>query len=202
MVFSFTEEQQAVRELASQIFADHASDERIRRSEASPEGIDRELWNALAQANLLGLAVSEAHGGAGMGLTETALLLAEQGRSVTQAPLLASIVMAGMPIAEFGSDSQRQHYLPRLATGEVILTAALREYAAVDPARPRVSAKADGDRWLLDGEKICVPAGHLAERILVPARTRDDALGWRITTTETGLISLDQGHSLYVVPAR
>jgi alkylation response protein AidB-like acyl-CoA dehydrogenase len=177
MDFSFTEEQQAVRELASQIFADHASDERIRRSEASPEGIDRELWNALAQANLLGLAVSEAHGGAGMGLTETALLLAEQGRSVTQAPLLASIVMAGMPIAEFGSDSQRQHYLPRLATGEVILTAALREYAAVDPARPRVSAKADGDRWLLDGEKICVPAGHLAERILVPARTRDDALG-------------------------
>ncbi|MEE2675305.1 MAG: acyl-CoA dehydrogenase family protein [Myxococcota bacterium] len=177
MDFSFTEEQEAVRDLGREIFGDHADHERIRESEASVEGIDRELWDALAKANLLGLAVSEAHGGAGMGLSEAALLLTEQGRSVAQAPLLAHIVMAGMPIAEFGSDAQRERYLPRAATGEVILTAALNEYAAVDPARPGVSAKADGEDWLLLGEKICVPAGHLAERILVPARTGDDTIG-------------------------
>jgi len=177
MDFSFTEEQEAVRDLGREIFSDHADHERIRESEASVEGIDRDLWDALGKANLLGLAVSEAHGGAGMGLSEAALLLTEQGRSVAQAPLLAHIVMAGMPIAEFGSDAQRKRYLPRAATGEVILTAALNEYAAVDPARPGVSAKADGEDWLLLGEKICVPAGHLAERILVPARTGDDTIG-------------------------
>ena len=177
MDFSFTEEQEAVRDLAREIFSDHADHDRIRECETSLEGIDRELWDALARANLLGLAVSEAHGGEGMGLSEAALLLTEQGRSVAQAPLLAHIVMSGMPIAEFGSDAQRERYLPRVATGEVILTAALSEYAAVDPARPGVSAKADGDDWLLAGEKICVPAGHLAERILVPARTGDDTIG-------------------------
>jgi alkylation response protein AidB-like acyl-CoA dehydrogenase len=177
MDFSFTEDQEAVRELASQIFADHADHERVREIEASADGIDRDLWDALAKTNLLGLAVSEAHGGAGMGLTEVAMLLGEQGRTVTQVPLLATIVMSGMPIAEFGSDAQRERYLPRVATGEVILTAALSEYAAFDPARPRVIAKASGDDWLLDGEKICVPAGHLAERILVPARTGDHTIG-------------------------
>ncbi len=177
MDFSFTEEQEAVRDLAREIFSDHADPERIRACEASVEGIDRELWDALAKANLLGLAVSEAHGGSGMGLSEAALLLTEQGRSVAQAPLLAHIVMAGMPIAEFGSDAQRERYLPRMATGEVILTAALNEYAAVDPARPGVRAKPDGDDWLLEGEKICVPVGHLSERILVPARTGDDTIG-------------------------
>ncbi len=177
MDFSFTEDQEAVRELASRIFADHTDHERIREIEASADGIDHELWGTLAKANLLGLAVPEAHGGAGMGLAEAAILLGEQGRTVAQVPLLATIVMSGMPIAEFGSDAQRDRYLPRVATGEVILTAALSEYAAFDPARPRVTAKTDGDDWLLDGEKICVPAGHLAERILVPARTGDDTIG-------------------------
>ena len=162
MDFSFTEEQEAVRDLAREIFSDHADPERIRACEASVEGVDRELWDALAKANLLGLAVSEAHGGSGMGLSEAALLVTEQGRSVAQPPLLAHIVMAGMPITEFGSDAQRKRYLPRMATGEVILTAALNEYAAVDPARPGVSAKPAGDDWLLEGEKICVPVGHLS----------------------------------------
>ncbi len=103
MDFSFTEEQQAVRELASQIFADHASDERIRRSEASPEGIDRELWNALAQANLLGLAVSEAHGGLGLDETDLVLLLEEVGRVGLADPLASTAVgtalLASLPDA-------------------------------------------------------------------------------------------------------
>ena len=177
MDFSFTEEQDAVRELSNQIFADHADHEHIRSCETSAEGIDRKLWEALAQANLLGLAVSEAHGGAGLGLSEACLLLTEQGRCVAPVPVLASAVMAGMPIAAFGSEAQQARYLPPIANGERIGTAALHEHAAVDPARPRVSARADGNDWRLDGEKICVPAGHLAERILVPARTGDGQVG-------------------------
>lgn len=193
MDFSFTEEQEAVRELAGQIFADHADPERIRGIESSADGVDRELWDALGRANLLGLAVSEEHGGAGMGLTETALLLEEQGRTVTQIPLLASLVMSGMPIAEYGSDAQRERYLSRIATGDAIGTAALCEYAAFDPTRPRTSAKADGGDWLLDGEKICVPAGHLAERILVPARTGEASIGVFLVDPEAeGVATLRQ----------
>ena len=177
MDFAFTEEQDTVRELARQIFADHASHERLREIETSKDGIDHELWDTLAQANLLGLALPEVHGGSEMGLTEVSILLEEQGRSLSQVPLLATLVLAAMPIAEFGSDAQKDRWLPGVASGETILTAALTEYASFDPARPRVTAKRDGDAWLLDGEKTCVPAGHLAARILVPARTSDDTIG-------------------------
>jgi len=192
MDFSFNEEQDAVRDLANQIFTDHADHEHIRACETSDEGIDRKLWEALAQANLLGLAVSEPHGGAGMGLQEACLLLTEQGRCVAPVPVLASAVMSGMAIAAFGSEAQQARYLPRIASGEAIGTAALREHAAVDPARPRVHARTDGDGWRLDGEKICVPAGHLAERILVPARTGDGQVGVFLVDPDAEGVALER----------
>jgi alkylation response protein AidB-like acyl-CoA dehydrogenase len=177
MDFSFNEDQDAIRELAGQIFSDHADHERLREVEASADGIDRELWDALAKANLLGIALSEAHGGSEMGVTEVSTLLEEQGRVLAQVPLLATLVMGAMPIAEFGTDAQRDRLLPGVSTGETILTAALSEYGSADASRPRLEARRDGDGWLLSGEKVCVPVGHLAERILVSARTGDDSIG-------------------------
>ena len=83
MDFAPTEEHDAVRELARQIFADHASHERLRKIETSKDGIDRELWDALAQSNLLGLAIEESYGGSEMGLTEVSILLEEQSLTST-----------------------------------------------------------------------------------------------------------------------
>jgi alkylation response protein AidB-like acyl-CoA dehydrogenase len=177
MDFSFDEDQEAVRELARQIFADHAEHERLRSIEESADGIDKELWAALGKVNLLGLALPEAHAGSDMGMTELAMLLEEQGRSLAQVPILASVVLGGLPVAAFGSDAQKSRLLPGVVTGETILSAALGEYASFDPARPRVTARPDGNDWRLDGEKICVPVAHLADRILVPARTGDDSIG-------------------------
>ena len=98
MDFSLSEDQESVRDLAAQIFADHADPERLRKIQTSAEGIDRELWTALGAASLLGVGLPEAHGGAGLGLTEITLLLEEQGRTVAPVPLLASSVQAGLPV--------------------------------------------------------------------------------------------------------
>lgn len=177
MDFSFSEEQEAVRELARQILADHAEHGRLREIERSQDGIDRDLWQALGKSNLLGLPLPEAHGGSQLGMTEVAILLEEQGRSVAQVPILASIVQAALPIAVWGSDEQKARWLPGVARGEAFLSAALGEHASFDPARPRTTARRDGEDWVLDGEKIAVPVAHLAERILVPARTGEGAVG-------------------------
>ena len=177
MDFNFSEEQEAVRDLARQIFSDHADHDRIRKVASSEDGIDRELWQALGSSNLLGLVVPEAHGGAGMGVTELALVLEEQGRHVAQVPILASSMMAGLALAEFGHAGQQARLLPGVASGESILSAALEEHASFDPGRPRTRARQDGDDWILDGEKIAVPVAHLADRILVPAATGDDSVG-------------------------
>lgn len=177
MDFRFSEEQEALRELARRIFADGSSSERIKQLEASGEWFDRDLWAALARTNLTALVLPEEVGGGGCGIFEACLVLEEAGRHLAPVPLLPTLLLGGLPIAAFGSDAQHERWLTPVAKGEGVLTAALHEEGSADPSRPRVTAKRDGDAWRLDGEKICVPAAPLAGAILVPARTGDREVG-------------------------
>jgi alkylation response protein AidB-like acyl-CoA dehydrogenase len=186
--FSFTDEQQAIQDLARQIFEDHATNQRLQVIEAGSERIDRELWQRLASADLLGTALPETYGGGGLGLFEFCLVLEEAGRTVAPVPLVPAIVLAGLPIAAFGSAAQQSAYLPPLIRGEVLLTAALLEVGSSDPAQPRTTARRDGSVWRLDGEKWCVPIGQLAERILVPAHTPRGVGVFLLDPAGTGVI--------------
>jgi alkylation response protein AidB-like acyl-CoA dehydrogenase len=176
MDFTFTEAQDAVRELAAQIFEGHATTERVKEIERSDERVDRDLWQALADAGLLAIAVPEEHGGSGLGLIELCLLLEQQGRRVAPVPLWATLVLGALPIAEFGTREQQRAWLPGVANGDVVLTAALSEHGINDPLRPQVAATRDGTTWRLDGAKLSVPAAHVADRVLVPASTADGEL--------------------------
>ncbi|MDH3213653.1 MAG: acyl-CoA/acyl-ACP dehydrogenase [Myxococcales bacterium] len=173
MDFSFGEEQQAVRDLARRIFADRVSHERSQALEASGEWFDEELWAELGRAQIPGLALPEEVGGSGFGILEIWLVLEEAGRHLAPVPLLPALVLGGPPVAEFGSADQRARWLPQAARGETLLTAALHEAGSADPARPRTSARREGEGWRLDGVKECVPAAQRAAAILVPAQTED-----------------------------
>ena len=188
MDFAFTDEQRAIQELAHQIFADHATNKRIQVIEAESERIDRQLWQRLAEANLLGTALPEAYGGGGLGLFEFCLVLEEAGRSVAPVPLVPAVVLAALPIAAFGSAAQQGAYLPPLIRGETLLTAALLEVGSSDPTRPRTTARRDGSVWRLDGEKWCVPIGLLAERMLIPACTTDGVGVFLVDPTGPGVL--------------
>jgi acyl-CoA dehydrogenase len=177
MDFTFTEEQDAVRDLAAQIFEGHATAERVKEIERSEERVDRELWRALADAGLLAIAVPEEHGGSGLGLIELCLLLEQQGRCVAPVPLWSTLVLGALPLAEFGTPEQQQEWLPAVARGDVMLTAALSEPGVNDALHPGVTATRDGDTWRLDGSKPSVPAAHVAARVLVPAETGDGEVG-------------------------
>ncbi len=171
MDFALSEVQVALQDLARQILEDQLTPDRLREVENEPDWFDRQLWRDLARANLLGLAVSEKYGGMGYGFLEVCLLLEEVGRSVAPLPALPTLVMGALPISEFGTDAQRERYLPRVVSGETLLSAALVEEGSEDPTRPSVQARRDGSGWRLEGSKTCVPAAHLAERVLVPARS-------------------------------
>jgi 3-oxocholest-4-en-26-oyl-CoA dehydrogenase beta subunit len=163
MDFSLSDDQQAIGELASQIFKDRATNERQREVEkrGGPR-FDRELWSAVADAGLLGIAVPEANDGAGLGFLEVAAILEQVGRHTAPIPFFESVVLGVLPVAEFGSAEQRAAWLPRIATGEAIATAAL-------VADAPLSALRDGDGYRLSGKAICVPAAELAHVVLVPA---------------------------------
>jgi alkylation response protein AidB-like acyl-CoA dehydrogenase len=163
--FDFGEEQQDLQNLAKQILEGELTNERLREIDAGGDRFDRDLWGKLAEAGLLGVAVPEAQGGLGYGFLEAALVLEQIGRTVAPVPYLATVVLGGLPIAQFGSDAQRDAWLPGVASGETVLTAALVEFGA-DPLVPQTTATADN-------QKDCVPAGLIASRVLVPASTGD-----------------------------
>jgi alkylation response protein AidB-like acyl-CoA dehydrogenase len=163
--FALTEDQQAISDLADQILTDKATNESQRAVElAEGPRFDRGLWDALAEAGLLGIAVPEAHGGAGLGFLEVAAILEQIGRHTAPVPFYETVVLGALPLARFGSEVQQARWLPAAARGESVLTAAL---VADAPAR----AEADGEGWRLTGKHICVPALEIADLVLVPAET-------------------------------
>jgi 3-oxocholest-4-en-26-oyl-CoA dehydrogenase beta subunit len=173
MDFTLSDEQLAVSEAAGGLFNGLVDAEKIAAVEADDERIDRDLWQALASADLLGLAVPEADGGAGHGLMELCLLLEAQGNAVAPVPLWSTLVLGALPLARFGTAAQRARWLPGVVAGDVILTAALSGTAASPTSMPSVRASASGDGWVLEGTELTVPQAHLADRIVLPARTGD-----------------------------
>ncbi len=169
MDFSFGEEQIALRDLAREILEREMTPELLKEVEAGSDGFHPGLWAKLASANLLSLAVPEEHGGMGYGMLELCTLLEEVGRCVAPVPALPALVLGGLPVARFGTPAQQERWLPALAAGEAILTAALLDPDAADVTAPAARARRDGDGWRLQGRKSLVPAAHLARRVLVPA---------------------------------
>ena len=177
MDFDFCEEEQAVADLARQILQDYATNDRLKALAARGETHDPEIWRALSRASLLGLAIPESFGGAGLGFLALCLLAREVGRVVAPVPVFPSLVLGALPLARFGSAAQQERWLPAVCTGERILTAALGELASSDPLTPTTRAETDGEGVRLTGIKSAVPYAAQASHILVPARCADGAIG-------------------------
>ena len=190
MNFDFSESQEAVAALAEQVFSGSAGADRVAEVEHTADRFDRELWAALAGSDLLGVAIGEEHGGLGLGMIETALVLREQGRRVAPVPLWPTLVLGAMPIAEFGAPQLRDRWLGPVASGQAVLTGAFSEWGADDALSPSVTAAhlPDGS-WELNGSKPAVPAARVADAVVVPARELgggDDSLAVFVVDLGTG----------------
>lgn len=173
MDFEFGEAERAVGDLAREILEDRVTNERLKAFEASGEPCDRALWQLLADANLLGTTIPEEFGGSGLGFLALGRLLQEVGRAVAPVPAFPALVLGALPLAEFGTPEQKERWLPGIARGETLLTAALVEAEATDPLQPATRARAARDGLGLTGRKNLVPFAREAAAILVPA-TEDD----------------------------
>jgi alkylation response protein AidB-like acyl-CoA dehydrogenase len=142
MDFSFSEEQEAVRELADRIFTDLSTQERLREMETDPDGdrFDRKLWSELAGAGLLGISLPEEVGGAGLDFLETGLLAEAAGRTAAYVPVVECLAAAAPAVARFGTEAQRQQWLPGVVAGDTVLTTALVELGGTPAAPPTRSS--------------------------------------------------------------
>jgi acyl-CoA dehydrogenase len=129
----------------------------------------RRQWADLAAAGVLAAGLPEQLGGAGLGFLEQCSVLAEAGRALSPVPYLASVVLGAGAIAAFGTAEQQRRWAVPAGDGSAVLTVALEEEDAGDPAAPSVRAHRAGGRWVLSGVKTAVPALPSASLILVPA---------------------------------
>lgn len=173
MNFSYSEEQQAIFDLAAQILQEGTKQERLREIEgADGPRFDPELWAEFGRAGLVGLGVPEAYDGGGLSFLELAGVIEHIGRTTAPIPFFETTILGALALAEFGSEAQKKAILPEVAAGNRILTAALVE-AETTIESPRTRAVRAGDGWQLDGEKAFVPAAEIADQILVPVSTDD-----------------------------
>jgi 3-oxocholest-4-en-26-oyl-CoA dehydrogenase beta subunit len=188
MDFAFREEQVMVRDLARSILEKELSAERLRAVEASPDRVDDALWARLAEANLTGVAVPEAHGGLGFGFLELCALLEEIGRFVAPVPALSTLVLGALPLAAFGTGAQRERWLPEVAAGRLLLSAALEDADSAEPAAPATRARPEAGGFALHGRKRAVPCARRAGRILVPAATAEGAAVFLVDPAAQGVV--------------
>ena len=126
----------------------------------------------MAKLGWLGLPFPEEQGGAGLGLVELCLVLEEMGRAAYPGPFFATVVLGGLGIMLGGNAAQKDKWLSAIAAGKARATAALlEEHLDWDPASTATTARRAGNGWTLSGLKRFVPWAHVADVVLVPARS-------------------------------
>jgi len=192
-----TEDQELIAKTAADFAAEHSPVSRVRqlRDSGDPVGFSRELWSRMAELGWVGIPFAEEHGGADMGLAELACVLEPLGRVLAPEPFLSTVLLAGRVLQRAGSDAQRAEWLPRIAAGEALATLAFQEpgsrYAL---CHVETRAERHGEGWRLAGRKIQVPDGHVADLLLVPARTAGapaDPQGISLFAVRAGARGLD-----------
>ncbi|GEC08151.1 putative acyl-CoA dehydrogenase [Streptomyces spinoverrucosus] len=177
MDFTFTEEQQAAAEAARGVFADVAPDAvpspTLTRG-AVADDFDRALWGRLADADLLSLLLDPEHGGAGLDSIALCLVLREAGKVLARVPLLENSA-ALAAVQAYGGAELKSAVLEPAGRGEVVLTVAAQgRTGGHDAAERAVTARRDGDGWVLDGVQTAVPWAYDADFTVVPAHTDAD----------------------------
>ncbi|HXT82681.1 MAG TPA: acyl-CoA dehydrogenase family protein [Acetobacteraceae bacterium] len=164
MNFDFSDELNQLRDEARRFLADRCPPAVPRRILESSEPYARELWQAIAEMGWTGAAIPEEYGGVGLGRLAVCVLAEELGRAVAPVPFASSVYLATEAIMLFGSEAQKQAYLPKLASGALIGTFALTE--GPGPADPhRLETQVSGGT--LTGTKRAVPDGDIADFAVV-----------------------------------
>src|SRR5579859_8124318 len=178
MDFDFSQEQTMLRDLTREFFNRESTPRAVRTLMEDERGFSDATWQQMAEMGLMGLAIDAGYGGQGLGMVEMALVLDEMGRAAYPGPFFATAVLAANAIAASGQDNQLARYLPDIASGRTRATLAFLEDAVSwTPSAVKLHAERSGDGWVLSGTKRFVPFAHVADLILVAARTGSGADG-------------------------
>jgi len=173
-----SEEQEMLKKMAHDFLTDKFPKTVVKEIEESEPGYSPESWREMAELGWMGLVFPEKYAGADMSFLDLAVLLEEMGRACLPGPYFSTVILGGLTILDAGSEEQKQEYLPKIASGEAIFTLALTESSArYDAAAIETKAAADNNAFILNGTKLFVPDAHIADYMLVIARTDEKSKG-------------------------
>jgi alkylation response protein AidB-like acyl-CoA dehydrogenase len=173
MNLDLTEEQEMLRTSARDFLTKECPKSLVRLLEEDEKGYSPELWSKMAELGWLGLVLPEEYGGMGMGFMDLIILLQEMGRNIVPGPFFCTVVLGSLPILKAGTEEQKKEFLPRIASGKMIVTMAVTEPSArYDAAGIETTATARGENFVINGTKLFVENAHIADYIICATRTR------------------------------
>ena len=189
MDFSFSPDQTLLKNSARAFLDEHCKPAAVRLLWDDKRGESETMWKEMAQLGWLGLALPEEHGGSGLGMVESAILLEELGRAACPGPYWPT-ALAATAIGETGSDAQKKRWLGAIAGGEARATVALLD-GELDwnPESTSTRAEKTSGGWALSGLKRYVPWAHVADVLLIPARTPEGITLFLVDPSAAGLTS-------------
>ena len=167
MNFEFSDDQNLLREQARAFLDDNCPLTSVRKILEGPDSYDRKLWTGIAELGWLSTVIPEDYGGLGLTYYELSVIAEELGRAIAPVPFSSSVYLASEALVLAGTSTQKQRWLPKLATGEAIGTLAFAEGAGrPSPASLKTAVSSSG----LTGSKTAVPDGDIADFALVVAK--------------------------------
>jgi alkylation response protein AidB-like acyl-CoA dehydrogenase len=170
--FAFSDDQNMLRDQAAKFLAARCPTSAVRKILEGEALWDKALWEGIVELGWTGVAIPEAYGGLGLGHLELCVIAEELGRVLAPVPFSSSVYLATEAILLAGSEAQKQAWLPKLAAGEAIGTFALAE-GARQPTPKSLATRVENGK--IDGAKVPVPDGMVADFAVVVARTSNDA---------------------------
>ena len=182
MSLVLSEDQQLLKDSAKAFVDQNAPVSVLRglRDSKDAQGYDQNLWRQMLELGWAGMAIPEAYGGFEFGYGGLGVVLEESGRTLVSSPLVATVLLGASAINELGSDAQKSEFLSQVVSGELLLALAIDEKPHHRPCRIETSAVKSGEGYVLNGCKTFVLDGHIANKLVVVARTAgaiDDRAG-------------------------
>lgn len=172
MDFGWNEEQNMLKDMARKFFEKECPKSIVKEMMTDDRGHVPEIWQKMAELGWLGLIFEERYKGSGGSYMDLIALLEEMGKAMLPGPFFSSVILGGLVLAEGGMEDTKERYLPSLIKGELILTLALTEEEGLWTSRSIQTRAEKGDGgYLLTGRKMFVLDAHLADPVLVVART-------------------------------
>lgn len=173
MALVLNEEQRILKDSAREFLTATSPVEALRklRDEQDPVGYSKDLWQQMIELGWAGITIPEQYEGLEFGYQGLGQIFEEAGHTLAASPLFSTVVLGASAIELVGSEERKAQWLPQIAAGEITLALALEETSRHAPYQIATTAKADGEKFVLNGSKTFVLDGHTADQLLVVART-------------------------------